>query len=72
MFATDQRNGFAETTAMHVDQDIPMLLLDLGHILENFGRLWILRAKVIGIGAVYTGIVLFGRNGECQDFLFAE
>ncbi|MNY14039.1 hypothetical protein D3C86_1472000 [compost metagenome] len=72
MFSADQRDRLSETATMHVDQDISMLLLDLRHIVEDFGRLRILRAQVIGIGTIDAGIVFFGRNGECEDFLFAE
>lgn len=72
MFAAYQRYGFSEAAAMHVDQHVSMLLLDLGHVVKNLRRLRILRAQVIGIGAVDARVIFFRRDGERQDFLFAE
>jgi len=72
VFAADQRDGFSKTAAMHIDQHISMLLLDFGHIIKNLCRLRILSAQMIGVGAINTGIILFRRDGERQDFLFAK
>ena len=64
MFATDERDRLSETAAMHVDQHVSMLLLNLGHIIEDFRRLRILHTQMIGIGTIDAGIVFFRRNCE--------
>ncbi|AHK00147.1 hypothetical protein X971_0248 [Agrobacterium tumefaciens LBA4213 (Ach5)] len=72
MLTADQGDRFPKSPAVHVDQHVSMLLLNLGHIIEDFCGLRILRAQMIGIGAVDAGIVFFGRDGKCEDFLFAK
>jgi hypothetical protein len=44
----------------------------LGHLVEDLCRLWEIRAQPVGIGAIDTAVILFGGDGERQDFLLAE
>jgi hypothetical protein len=39
-----------------------------GHAVEDGGRGRIIRAQAFGIAAVDAGVILFGRNGEGEDF----
>ena len=72
MLAPDQRNALAKALAVKLDQRVAMAVLLLRHFLEHFGRMRKPIRQPVGIGAVDTPVILFGRDGERQDLLLRE
>ena len=72
MLAPDQRDGFAESLPVHLDQAPSVLALLRRHVVEDLRRLRILFAQAIGISVVNPAVVLFGGNGKRQNFLLGE
>ena len=57
---------------MPVDQHLAVMALFLRHLFENAGGMRIGVTQRIGIGEIDAAVVLFGGDGERQDFLLAE
>jgi|GEM_PF-5508264 len=72
VFPPDQRDGRAEARLVQVDQPTAMLVLFLGHPIENSGRSGKFLSQHLGIAAVDAGIILFRGNREGEDLLLAE
>ena len=63
---------FAEATAINFNKTAPMVFFFSDHRAEDVGSRWIIRFEVLGQVGVDPGVFLFLRDGEGQDFLFAE
>jgi hypothetical protein len=72
MLAADQRDDLAKAALMQVDQTAAVVVLFLGHTVEDGGRGGVIGADPLGIAAVDATVVLFGRNGERQHLLFGQ
>ncbi len=72
MLAADQRNALAEALPVLLDQDGAVVLLLRGHLVEDGGRMRIVVAQPVGIGAIDAPVVLFRGDGQRQHFLFGQ
>ena len=72
MFAADQRNHLAKAAAMQVDQLLAVAIFLDGHAVEHCRRGRVIGAQALGIAAVDVPVILFGRDGEREDFLFRQ
>ena len=57
---------------MEVDQALAVAVLFPGHAVENRCRGGKILAKAFGKAAVDAGVILFGRDRQRQNFLFAQ
>ncbi len=72
MLAADQRNPVAKAGFVAFDQRIAMSVFFCRHLFEDFRRLRKLVTQAVGIGEIDACIVLFGRYGKRQNFLFGK
>ncbi len=72
MLAPDERDDITEARPVPVDQPVAVDVLFLRHRVEDFRRGGIVFPQALGIAAVDARVVLLGRDGEREDFLFVQ
>ena len=72
MFAAHQRDWSVETAFELVDEEAPMMVLLLGHLVEDLGCCRIIVTQPRRVGSINPAVIFLVRDREGQDFLFRE
>ena len=72
MFATEQRDDRPEPLGMEVDQPVAMCVFFFCHAVKDTCGVGKVRAQTLCVASVDPRVVLFGRDREGEDLLFAQ